>query len=152
MTIETRAVVEAALLPELFFSVAEKSLKDDDAKTVIDKLKDDVLLYKSVLSVQAQDTFDRFVDKTCNEVLLSLYDKQRDGWDAVTCFSTFLEVTSRLAEKGQLKITDDFAFAVRTISEKMAEQHGDVWNGMLKAAGKRSDKVMNIFNKRGYYV
>ena len=31
MTIETRAVVEAALIPELIYSVAEQSLGDDDA-------------------------------------------------------------------------------------------------------------------------
>ena len=81
-----------------------------------------------------------------------MYDKQRGGWDAISCFSTMVELCSKLAEDGKLKVTDDLAFAVRTITHHMAEQHGNVWQGMMKAAGKRADKVMNIFNKRGYYV
>lgn len=121
MTIETRAVVEAALIPELLFSVSEQSLGDDDAKQVLNALTRDVNRYKDVLPKHAKLTFDRHVDKTCNEILKSMFDKQRGGWDAVSCFSVLLELCSRLAEQGKLRVTDDLSFAVRTISHHMAE-------------------------------
>lgn len=150
--IETLEAVEAALMPELLFSVSEKSLKDDDAQKVLDALKRDVELYKGVLPKDKRGTFDRYLDKTCNEILMSLYDKKKDGWDAISCYSAFVELCSRLAEEGKLKVTEDLAFAVRTITQLMEEQHGSTWNGMLKAAGKRSGKILTIMHRRKYFV
>lgn len=149
--IETIDVVEAAILPELFYSVAVSSLKDDDAKIIIEKLRDDVLLYRSVLPEHAKGTFDRHLDKTATKITDTFYNAQTKQWDGVAMFSTFLELASHLSEKGDLKITDGFAHCVRVISEKMHEQHYETWEGMMIVAKKRANRVLTILQSRGYF-
>lgn len=152
MTIETRAVVEAALIPELLLKVAEEGVKGQDADKLKSKLMNDVEAYKSVLPRPQRETFKRHLQNTVTEVFQLMTNNKTSHRDTVAFFSVILELCSRLANDPRFKVTSDLAECVRTISNDMAEQHSDVWQGMLKAANKRADKVMQIFNKRGYYV
>lgn len=150
--IKTKDVVEAALMPELLYSVAVQSLNDTDAQIIIDKLKGDVLLYRDVLpNDHAKKTFDRFLDRTATEITDTFFSKETNQWDSVGMFSAFLQLASDLAEAEKLKVTADLAFCIRTLSTLLEDQHGDVWDGMVKAAGKRSRRTLKLLQSKGYF-
>lgn len=148
---KTAEVVEAALIPELLWSVAVESLKEGESEKVISALKEDVSMYRSVLPVHAQSTFDRYLNRTATEVTDLFYNKQTKEWDAVSMFSTFIELALTLQSKNKLKVSDNLQNAVGAITEKMYEQHEKTWEGMMKSSSKRAAKVLQHLNNRGYF-
>lgn len=156
---KTAEVVEAALMPDLLYRVTSKTFKNGpkakdtfNAELINEALHRDVLRYRDLLSKSAQDTFDRYLERTAVKLMDKLKNTKQGNWDTVSVLSTLLELCKIFDKQECMKVTEDLQYAVFHTYKLLDTQHGKAWDGMQKAARKRARKLLKIMQEAGYYT